>query len=153
MLRPTALAALLALAVPLSARQASDDSTSLLRPGMAAPALEIEKWVKGAPVPAFEHGKVYVIEFWATWCEPCIASMPHLSALQRQYGKDGVTIIGVTSADPRNSLECVEKLVADKGDQMAYTVAWDKGRATSAAYMEAAGQNGIPRSFVVDQAG
>jgi len=122
--------------------------------GSPAPQLQVEKWVKGAPVAGFEKGKTYVVEFWATWCGPCIAGMPHLSALQRQFKDKGVTIIGVTSADTRgNDLPAVEAMVEDKGDVMDYTVAWDSGRMTSDAYMKAAGRNGIPCSFLVDGAG
>lgn len=121
--------------------------------GSPAPALQIEKWVKGSPVASFEKGKSYVVEFWATWCGPCIASMPHLSALQRQYQDKGVTFIGVTTKDPRNDLPGVEAMVKKKGDVMGYTVAWDEGTKTHEAYMAAAGQNGIPCAFLVDGAG
>jgi len=124
-----------------------------LVPGSPAPSLSIEKWVKGAPVAQFEKGKTYVVEFWATWCGPCIQSMPHLSALQRQYKAKGVTIIGVTSADPDNDLTAVEAMVEAKGEGMDYTVAWDSGQKTKDAYMKAAGRRGIPCSFVVDGAG
>jgi thiol-disulfide isomerase/thioredoxin len=121
--------------------------------GSPAPALQVEKWVKGSPVASFEKGKTYVVEFWATWCGPCIASMPHLSALQRQYKDKGVTFIGVTTKDPRNDLPAVEAMVKRKGDGMDYTVAWDDGHKTHDAFMEAAGQNGIPCAFLVDGAG
>ncbi|HEV8112368.1 MAG TPA: TlpA disulfide reductase family protein [Planctomycetota bacterium] len=121
--------------------------------GSPAPALVIDKWVKGSPVPSFEKGKVYVVEFWATWCGPCIAGMPHLSALQRKYKDKGVTFIGVSAKDKNNSLAAVEAMVKNKGDGMDYTVAWDPERTTFDAYMKAAGQNGIPCSFVVDGTG
>lgn len=124
-----------------------------LKVGDKAPALTIEKWVKGEPVTGFEAGRVYVVEFWATWCGPCIASMPHLSELQKAYKAKGLTVIGVTREDPNNSLEDVQEMVKEKGDVMGYTVAWDSGGATYNAYMKAAKQNGIPTSFVVDQAG
>lgn len=134
-------------------KQAS--SAPLLTVGSPAPSLTIAEWIKGAPVTSFEKGKVYVVEFWATWCGPCIQQMPHITKLQAEYKDKGVTIIGVSSVDRNgNSLEKVKKMVADKGDAtMGYTVAWDKDRTTSDAFMKAAKQNGIPCSFVVDKAG
>src|SRR5262245_34659074 len=70
-----------------------------LKGGDPAPVLKVSKWLQGAEVKKFEPGKVYVIEFWATWCGPCINVMPHLSRLQAQYESKGVTIIGLTSRD------------------------------------------------------
>ena len=42
------------------------------------------------------QGKVVLINFWATWCPPCRAEMPDLVRLQREHGKEGLQIIGVT---------------------------------------------------------
>ncbi len=124
-----------------------------LKAGDAAPALSVTNWVKGDAVTGFEKGRTYVVEFWATWCGPCIASMPHLSELQAEYQKKGLVIIGVSAKDPNNSLEQVTEMVKDKGDGMGYTVAFDGEKKTNEAYMKASGQRGIPCSFVVDQKG
>jgi thiol-disulfide isomerase/thioredoxin len=121
--------------------------------GDKAPVLTVKEFVKGEPITGFEKGKVYVVEFWATWCGPCIASMPHLSEIQKEYKDKGVTVVGVTSEDRRNTLDKVKKMVADKGDTMGYTVAWDDGRKTYEAFMNAAQQNGIPTSFIVNRDG
>jgi thiol-disulfide isomerase/thioredoxin len=42
------------------------------------------------------RGKVVLINFWATWCPPCRAEMPDLIRLQREYGRRGLQIIGIT---------------------------------------------------------
>jgi thiol-disulfide isomerase/thioredoxin len=138
---------------PAAAPKAKAPAAPVLKAGDPAPAMTIAEWVKGDAVKGFEPGKVYVVEFWATWCGPCIAGMPHLSKLQKQYKDKGLTIIGVTSEDPGNSLEDVRAMVKDKGDTMGYTVAWDTKRDTNNAYMKAARKNGIPCAFVVDKAG
>ena len=126
----------------------------LLRIGDQAPPLEIAKWVKGAPVENFERGKVYVVEFWATWCLPCIQGMPHLSALQREFADKGLTVVSVSCIDNRaNTLEAVEQMIGQKGEIVNYTIAWDDQRYTHDAWMKAAGLNTIPHAFVVDQNG
>jgi thiol-disulfide isomerase/thioredoxin len=119
--------------------------------GGKAPALTIDTWVKGQPVTAFAPGSVYVVEFWATWCPPCRESIPHLSKLQAAMRPKGVTVIGISSEE--EGLGVIRPFVERMGARMDYTVAFDKGNATSAAWMDAAGQSGIPTAFVVDQRG
>ncbi|MGE3182715.1 MAG: redoxin domain-containing protein [Phycisphaerae bacterium] len=148
--RNSLLATSATFAVAMAATLCAEPS---LKVGDAAPKLTIDKWLKGEPVSSLESGKVYVVEFWATWCGPCIAQMPHMTQMQKDFKDKGVTLISVTSEDPRNSLEKAEAMVKAKSDSMGYTVAWDKERETYDAYMQAAERNGIPCCFVVDQKG
>ena len=60
------------------------------------PGLKLAKFVKGEEVTAPLKDDVTVVEFWATWCGPCRAGMPHISELQREYG-DTVRFVGVTT--------------------------------------------------------
>jgi len=117
--------------------------------GNAAPALTPAKWIKGEPVDKFEKGKVYVVEFWATWCGPCKASIPHLTTLAAEY-KD-ITFIGQNVWEPDQA--AVEPFVKEMGDKMVYHIAMDDGEhgKMDQAWMSAAGQNGIPTAFVVDK--
>lgn len=129
-----------------------------LKAGQPAPAFQVESFVKGDAFTSFEKGKVYVVEFWATWCGPCIAGMPHLSGLQREFRDKGVTIVGVNVwEDPEytsDTLAKVRSFVEKKGDMMEYAVAFDGASKTmDTAWMKAAGRNGIPSAFVVDQSG
>jgi len=125
--------------------------------GDQAPALTIDKWVKGDPINQLGHGQVSVVEFWATWCGPCKQSIPHLTELAKKYGSK-VNFIGVDSFEriPSES-DCftkVGKFVTDFGDKMDYHVAMD-GTANQTAndWMKAAQQPGIPTAFVVDKDG
>jgi thiol-disulfide isomerase/thioredoxin len=128
------------------------DAKPKLGMGDLAPKLAGAKWIKGDAVNSFEPKKVYVLEFWATWCGPCVAAMPHLSDLQDEFKSKGLVIVGVTSKD-QNSAEDVEKFMTKKGERMRYAVAFCETDETDTAFMKAADQNGIPCSFVIDRAG
>ena len=128
-----------------------------LKVGDPAPPLKASKWLQGDEVKAFEPGKVYVVEWWATWCGPCIAFMPDLADLQARYKDQGVTVVGFTARDlldvPGNTEEKVAAFVKKRGPKLPYTFAYADDRATSDAWMKAAGREAIPCSFVVDKTG
>src|SRR5437588_12539911 len=71
------------LALVLAAPAARADGT--LSVGDPAPKLQVKEFVKGDPVKELEKGKVYVVEFWATWCGPCRATIPHLTELAKEH--------------------------------------------------------------------
>ena len=54
-------------------------------------------------------GKVVLIDFWATWCPPCVASIPDLQALRAKYGKDGFEVLGVNLDARREDVGSVDK--------------------------------------------
>ncbi|WP_309714487.1 TlpA family protein disulfide reductase, partial [Armatimonas sp.] len=137
--------------------------TPSLTIGDPTPAFAPEGWAKGKPTQAFQKGKVYVVEFWATWCGPCIASFPHLSDMaDKMAGK--ATFISVNTWD-RNQpgekeakhaghVERVAKFIKDNDTKMRYTIALDDEKDTIATtWMRAAGRNGIPCAFIVNQQG
>src|SRR5262245_21924541 len=128
-----------------------------LKVGDPAPKLEVKEFIKGDAVARLEKGKVYVIEFWATWCPPCRAAIPHLTKLQQQH-KD-VIFIGV-SAYEHNQKE-VKPFVESMGDKMDYRVALDmvpegrepKDGTMARSWMTAAEQWFVPRAFIVNADG
>lgn len=126
-----------------------------LKIGDPAPKLQVSQWLQGEPVKDFATGKVYVVEFWATWCGPCRASIPHLNELYEQY-KGKVTVIGQNVWEDDES--GVAPFVKKMGTNMTYRVALDdksqdKKGAMAATWMDAAGRNGIPTAFIVNQQG
>ncbi len=123
--------------------------------GDKAPALSVSEWVKGDPVDLARDAsrRVHMVEFWATWCPPCKATIPRLTEFQKKYG-DRLAIIGVTTPDSiGNTPSAVRRFVRKLGAEMDYRVAIDNGTRTSDAYMRAAGVSGIPHAFIVGKSG
>ncbi|WP_345685598.1 TlpA family protein disulfide reductase [Novipirellula caenicola] len=137
--------------------------------GSEAPALDIEYWIHDgdgafSEVTTFEKNKVYVVEFWATWCGPCISAMPHVVGLQKEFADRGVQIVSVSSEPVETIEKFLEREVsgAKASDDSAqtfedltrsYCLTTDPDRSTSKSYMEAAGQSGIPCAFIVGKSG
>ncbi|HPF39706.1 MAG TPA: redoxin family protein [Phycisphaerae bacterium] len=127
---------------------ASPKAMAELKVGDDAPNIFIKEWAKGE---AFDLTKakakdVIVVEFWATWCPPCKASIPHMSEMQDHFKSKGVTFIGVTDENK----EIVSKFLKNGWDEkMRYRVAIDNENKTSDAWMKASNQRGIPTAFVV----
>ncbi len=67
--------------------------------GDAAPPIEAAQWIGGEPVEGFESGTTYVIDFWATWCGPCVKAMPHLAEMKKKAGGEPFEIIAVNVSD------------------------------------------------------
>jgi thiol-disulfide isomerase/thioredoxin len=118
----------------------------------AAPPLQIRQWVKGTPVQQFQKGQVYVLEYWATWCKPCKAAMPHLSELARQY-RDKVTIIGIDVYEKNTPDSKIKAFVDSMAQRMDYSIARQQGYLMESGWFDAAGVSGIPKTFVVDANG
>lgn len=126
------------------------DASKALKPKKvgdeASPLVQLT-WIKGGPV-TMSPGKVYVVEFWATWCPPCQKSIPHLTELQKKY-KDRIVFVGLSKEDAAT----VRPFVDDMAEKMDYAIAVDAAGATFREYMTAFGKSGIPHAFVVSAAG
>lgn len=135
--------------------QAQDEVT--LQIGDPAPSIKYSKWIKGTPIESLTGDQLYILEFWATWCGPCKAAMPHLTKLQKEYeGK--ATFIGVDvwehhgkEETPYESyLPAVTRFVNGNDANMGYSVMADNNdQHMGNQWLKAAGQNGIPATFII----
>lgn len=127
---------------------------NILTIGNDAPAIKYTKWIKGTPVDKLEKGKIYVVEFWATWCTPCRQTIPELTVMAHKF-KDKITFIGAAigerGADEKSIIEHVTEFVEKMGDKMDYNILLDtKDGFMSKNWMGAAEQNAIPAAFIID---
>ncbi len=111
-------------------------------------AVTAAKWVQGEAPKAFEPGKVYLFECWATWCGPCVAAIPHVNELHKKYFDKGLRVYGMNVWE--DGEDKVVKFVKDKGEGMSYPVAYTgKDSAFETDWLKANGVRGIPHAFVV----
>jgi len=126
---------------------------AVLKSGDSAPKIQVSAWAQGDEVKEFEGDKVYIVEFWATWCGPCIASIPHVNELQKKYQDKGLVVIGQNLGEDKKTVSDFVKKMSGK---MSYRVTVDDksdGGWMAKNWLTAAGQNGIPCAFVVNKKG
>ncbi len=115
--------------------------------------LEFTDAIKGSTVSMKAlKGKVVVLDFWATWCGPCVAEMPNMKKLYAEYRDQGVEFIGVSLDQPREQggLDKLKEFVAKN------EIPWPQyyqGNGWESAFSSKWGINAIPCVFVVDPDG
>ena len=135
---------LLALAVfvfsPAFAQESNKDkqlwAKSILN--QKAPALVVEKWLGETPNT---EGKFILIDFWATWCGPCKAAIPHMNEFSKKF-KDDLVVIGISD-------ESEDKITAMKEPVIEYYSASDPQKRMSNAIEV----KGIPHVILIDPQG
>jgi len=132
----------------------------------AAPAPRVETLKIGALAPDFTtttldgkpvklsdfKGKVVILDFWATWCGPCMVAMPHTQEVAAQYKDQGVVVLGSCTSDTRDKFESWVK-----ANQSKYPdILWSHDpaeRGNDRASYKLYGVSGIPTQFIIDREG
>ncbi|WP_435302954.1 TlpA disulfide reductase family protein [Mesorhizobium australicum] len=129
----------------------------MLRMGSPAPSIKVEDWLRGEPLADFQPGKVYIVEFWATWCELCAAEMLELMRLEEKYKDSGLDVVGIAAdEDAPTAVEARTKLdawLAEKCPDLNHRIAFDYTGEMKKLWREPSFCVGIPTSFVVDRDG
>jgi thiol-disulfide isomerase/thioredoxin len=115
--------------------------------------LEFTDVIKGSTVSIKGlKGKVVVIDFWATWCGPCVAEMPNMKELYAKYHDKGVEFIGVSLDQPKEDggLDALKSYV--KKNEIAWPQYY-QGNYWNSEFSKSWGINSIPTMFLVDQDG
>ncbi len=138
---------ILAATPGLWSQQLKEVPPNALKRGDPAPALEFEFEVQG-PLPAEVnwkalHGKVVILDFWGTWCVPCVADIPHLNELSSHYRGKTVQFIAVGHENPKKVTWFLKK------HPMNMWIALDMDLSVYKDYSAF----GIPHAVVVDQNG
>lgn len=139
--------------VLLSASGWSQDRKPHLEIGDDAPEFQVAYWLKNTTGAHLQKGTVTVVEFWATWCGPCLANVPHLSHVAEEYKSKNVQVFGIDGSERKGvGLDSLKRfIIGEKGGQMHYMVgADDSTKFMATHWLKAAGTGSIPFAIVVD---
>lgn len=112
--------------------------------GQAAPDFA-PRVLSGAPMASLKAlaGQVVLLDFFASWCGPCMLALPEIEALHRRLGKRGLRVVGLSTETP----ETIGRVVREHG--LTYTVGMDPDEQASRLYRVFA----LPTLVVVDRKG
>ncbi len=135
-------------------------TSAVLLAVLAVPAVSMAVPQKGKPAPPIQvvttsgqrlslanyRGHVLLIEFFTTWCEGCNASLPHLISFNKQYGKQGLQILGLNPGVRGDSIDVVRRFMREKKINFPVALVDDD-------LLIDYGVSPIPAIFIIDRKG
>jgi cytochrome c biogenesis protein CcmG/thiol:disulfide interchange protein DsbE len=137
------------LAYGVTAQSASRTLDEQLREGRHPAAPQATRSLprlegSGSSTLAAFRGRVVLLNFWASWCEPCEAEAPLLERAQRELSPAGATVLGVTYEDLSSDA---------KGFVARFKLTYPSLRDTNGEFAHSYGTDELPESFIVDRGG
>ena len=129
---------------PASEKSSGGGDGKGVKQGDKAPTFSIDS-MNGAGKMTVAPGKVTIVDFWATWCEPCKKSFPKLQELYVKYKASGLEIVAVSVDDEKNSI--VDFAKTHGGAK--FPVGWDDGKKIADKWKP----ENMPSSYVVGKDG
>ena len=128
------------------------EAKPLLKVGIAAPNFTVDAWGGSKKQLTDYRGKILVLDFWATWCGPCQASMPHLERVYKAVKNKGVAVLGVCTWDDKGEYA---KWVPENKSKYTFPVAFDPaGHAADKSIASSLyNVSGIPTTYIIDKNG
>lgn len=119
-------------------------TTPVVNAGDSAPKFKVVTEDGKTLTPTDFGGKLLLVNFWASWCEPCIAETPSLDALSRMFAKKGVVVLGI-------SVDTNEKRYKDFLSR--YQITFPTSRDPSADIATSYGTLQFPDTYIIDSSG
>jgi peroxiredoxin len=134
-----------AIAAALGFASLQEKKGYALQSGSLAPSFRLPALGGGEVDLAAFRGKIVVVNFWATWCPPCVEEMPSLERLHRALGNEGLVVLSISGDEDESALR---RFVSEHG--VSFPVLRDPGgRLAASSYRT----TGYPETFVIDGQG